>query len=198
MNKTIAFFDFDGTVTRKDTLIEIIKYQHGRLRLYTGFLILSPILILNKLKILSAQYAKESVLQYFFNALPLPEFQRKCDNFVSEVLPGIIRPAAFTCIQNHLKEGTKVVIVSASAENWLAGWCNQFNLDYICTKLEIQEGRLTGKIAGKNCNGVEKVTRIRSIYNLDQFTEIYAYGDSTGDLPMLKVATNPYYRAFNN
>ncbi len=198
MNKTIAFFDFDGTVTRKDTLIEIIKYQRGWFRLFIGLLVLSPVLILNKLKILPAQYAKETVLRHFFKDLPLTEFQHKCDTFCSEALPGIIRPAALTCIEHHLKQGVKVVIVSASAENWLSAWCKEFRLDYICTKLEIREGRLTGKIAGRNCNGAEKVNRIKAIYNLDYFTVIYAYGDSNGDLPMLKVATNPYYRTFNN
>lgn len=197
LSKAIALFDFDGTITRKDTLIEIIKYQRGKFRFYTGLLILSPVLILHKLKILPAKYAKERVLQYFFKGVYLEEFQKKCDNFVREVLPGIIHPSAFACIQNHLKEGTKVVIVSASAENWLSAWCKQFQLDYIGTKLEIREGKLSGKIAGKNCNGMEKVNRIKSIYNLDNFAVIYAYGDSKGDLPMLKVSTKPYYRSFD-
>ncbi len=38
---TIAFFDFDGTITRKDTLFEIIRYQKGPLALYAGMLLLS-------------------------------------------------------------------------------------------------------------------------------------------------------------
>jgi phosphatidylglycerophosphatase C len=42
VKRRIAFFDFDGTITTKDTLLEIIKFQKGTLRFYTGFLLCSP------------------------------------------------------------------------------------------------------------------------------------------------------------
>ena len=39
MNKGIAFFDFDGTITTKDTLLEFIKYSRGTMSFYWGFLL---------------------------------------------------------------------------------------------------------------------------------------------------------------
>lgn len=196
MNQAIAFFDFDGTITRKDTLIEIIKYQKGSFGLYAGLFILSPVLILLKLKLLHSQKAKEIVLKYFFRNTPVLEFQKKCDLFTRDVLPGLIRPSALNCLHDHLKKGTKIVIVSASAENWLSGWCNELNISYIGTKLEVRQGKISGKIAGKNCYGIEKVNRIKAAFNLNEFKKIYAYGDSAGDVPMLKIATDPRYRTF--
>ena len=66
----------------------------------------------------------------------------------------------------------------------------------ISTQLETINDKLTGNIAGKNCNGEEKATRIRSIYNLAEFDEIYCYGDSNGDKQMLALGTKTFYKPF--
>ena len=71
MKKGIAFFDFDGTITKKDTLLEVIKFQKGTLAFYTGFFLLSPYLVAMKMKILSNQMVKEKVLKYFFGGCEL-------------------------------------------------------------------------------------------------------------------------------
>ena len=47
--KRVAVFDFDGTITRKDTLIEFIRFAKGSAALYWGLLLHLPWLILMKL-----------------------------------------------------------------------------------------------------------------------------------------------------
>ena len=74
MNSNIAFFDFDGTVTTRDTLLEFIKFSKGRLNFFSGFFIYSPFLVALKLGIVSNQSAKEKVLQHFFNGDALVDF----------------------------------------------------------------------------------------------------------------------------
>lgn len=103
---------------------------------------------------------------------------------------------AIDTIERHKKEGTHVIVVSASAEDWIYPWCEQSNITCVATRLEVREGKLTGRIAGKNCNGIEKVTRLREAIDLSQYKTIYVYGDSKGDLPMLGLATHPNYRTF--
>ena len=46
----IYCFDFDGTLTKKDTLIEFIKFSMGKTRFLMGFLLSIPILVLMKLE----------------------------------------------------------------------------------------------------------------------------------------------------
>lgn len=41
----IAVFDFDGTVTTKDTLLEFIKFVRGPVSFYAGFLRYAPQLL---------------------------------------------------------------------------------------------------------------------------------------------------------
>ena len=53
MKKAIAFFDFDGTITTKDTLLEFIRFSKGRFRFYLGFLLYSPYLIAYKIKLIA-------------------------------------------------------------------------------------------------------------------------------------------------
>ena len=193
----IAFFDFDGTITTKDTMIELIKFHHGKFRLYIGLGILSPWLIAMKLKIISHQKVKEKMLTWFFNGFPETEFSKMCDLFLQKKLPGLIKKSALQKINKHQSNGDEVVVVSASATNWIKGWCDSQGLKCIATQLEIINGKLTGKLAGINCNYDEKASRIIKEYDLANYAPVYCYGDSMGDKAMLGLATKAFYKSFD-
>jgi HAD superfamily hydrolase (TIGR01490 family) len=196
VSKTIAFFDFDGTITYKDTLIEIIKFLKGTQQLYKGFFALSPWLIAMKLKLFSNEAAKEKFLSYFLKDIPEDVFQKKCNEFSRIRLPYLIRPLALQKINELKKQGAEIVIVSASPYNWIEPWCAQNNLSCICTMLEIKNGKITGNISGKNCYGQEKVNRIKQQFDLTSYSNIFCYGDTKGDKPMLSLATSAHYKPF--
>ncbi|MEO5594857.1 MAG: HAD-IB family hydrolase [Chitinophagaceae bacterium] len=196
MKKRIAFFDFDGTITTRDTLLEIIKFQKGNFKFYLGFIINSPFIIAWKAGIISNQAAKERMLQYFFGKLPVNTFQQRCDEFAANKIPELIRPKAMHEIATLKASGAEVVIVSASAENWIQQWCSMNDLQLIGTKLQVKNDLLTGKIENFNCHGQEKVNRINAAFNLSLYDEIYCYGDTKGDKPMLRLATFSFYKPF--
>jgi phosphatidylglycerophosphatase C len=196
LKRVIAFFDFDGTVTRKDTLLEFIKFSKGSFRFYLGFLINSPILIAYKIGIISNQTAKEWMLRYYFSGKSLESFQQQCDLFAEQVLPSLLRSKAIREI-NKLKEfGADVVIVSASAENWIKKWTDSLNLQLLATRLATRNEKITGRINGKNCHGLEKVSRIKEKFNLADYSDIYCYGDTAGDKPMLDLGSIKFYKPF--
>lgn len=196
MTRTIAFFDFDGTITRKDTLFEIIRFQKGSRALYLGLIKLSPWLIAMKLRMISNAVTKEKMLTFFFKGTPLHNFQEQCNRFIENQLPSLIRPGALREINKHKQSNTTVVVVTASAENWVEGWCRQNGIICIATKLEVRENKITGKINGRNCNGIEKVNRIKACFQLDRYDTIIVYGDTKGDKEMLSLATFAYYKPF--
>ena len=196
--KKIAFFDFDGTITKKDTLPEIIKFQKGKVSFYVGFAVLMPWLIAYKLTLLENDMVKQKILRYFFGGMPENIFQGKCDLFGQNAIPGLTRPAAIKEIESLRSRGFEVVIVSASAYNWISKWANNYSLKLIATKLEVNSGVITGRIEGKNCQGEQKVTLIRELWNLNDYEEIYAYGDSEGDKPMMALATKSFYKPFRS
>ncbi|RZM20607.1 MAG: HAD family hydrolase [Pedobacter sp.] len=196
MKKDIAFFDFDGTITRKDTMIEFIRFAKGNRAYMIGLAMLSPWLAGMKAGVFSNEFAKEKMLGYFFKGMKLEEFDLLCGLFSEKLLPGLIRPDAMVAIGEHLSKGTEVIVVSASAENWVKQWATRNGLKYLCTKLVCTNGILTGKIDGLNCNGAEKVNRIKQVYDPADYENIYCYGDTSGDKEMLQLANHPFYRVF--
>lgn len=193
----IAFFDFDGTITRKDTLVGFIQFAAGKISYYLGLLWLAPMLSAYLLKIIPNDQAKERLLGHFFKGYESKHFEEIAHNYSLREIDPIIRPAALEKIKWHQSRGDQVVIVSASAESWLSGWCSQNNIELLATRLEIKEGRLTGRFATKNCFGPEKVNRIKKSYNLKTYERVYAYGDSRGDREMLQMADESHYQPFH-
>jgi HAD superfamily hydrolase (TIGR01490 family) len=198
MNPGIAFFDFDGTVTYKDSLLEFIKYSKGSLRFSLGFLMNTHYLFLYKLKIISNQKAKEKVLSSFFGGVDAFTFQEQCIRFAADVIPLLIRPAALSEILKLQEQGIRIVIVSASPGEWIEPWAKSLNVEVVATRLQYSNNTFTGKIEGLNCYGQEKVRRIHEEYNLTDYETIYAYGDSTGDKPMLSLANKGFMKPFRD
>jgi len=192
----LALFDFDGTITTKDSLPDFIKFAVGVRSYYFGLLLLSPMLVAFKLGVIRNDIAKEKLISYFFKGWDHAYFQQVADQYSIKRIDKITKPEAMERITWHQHQGHKVVIVSASLECWLKKWCKRESIDLIATRLEISDGKLTGHFAGKNCHGNEKVNRIRLAINLPEFDYIFAYGDSSGDTAMLQLANESYYRYY--
>lgn len=157
--------------------------------------ILSPVMAAYLLKLLPNWRAKEIVLTWFFKDISITHFNKKCISFSEFVIPTLLRQKGIETLKRYQVD-SQIVIVSASAENWIAPWCRIHKIDCIATILEVKENKLTGKIKGKNCFGIEKVNRIKKRINLSKYSSIIGYGDSIGDAEMLKVATKAYYKPF--
>jgi phosphatidylglycerophosphatase C len=197
LQKSIAFFDFDGTITRKDTLIELAKFAVGSASFYAGMIGLAPWLLAMKAGIISNEKAKEKMLTHFYKGYSLEKFNTLCQAFSEAVLPHLLRSDAMEEIVRLKSRNVEVVVVTASAENWVAPWCEKNDLGLIATQLEVAQNKITGKLKGANCNNDEKACRIRLQYNLSEYAEIYCYGDTKGDKAMLDLATHPLYKKFN-
>jgi len=196
VKKHIAFFDFDGTITTKDTLLEFIKFSKGNIPFYLGFILNLHYLLGYKLGVISNHHAKERILIHFFKNTTLATFENYCAQFSLQVLPGLIRTGAKEEIKRLIDEGVEVVIVTASAENWVKPWADSMGVELIGTRLELQEEKLTGKLQDINCHGEEKVARIKQRFSLTDYEKIFAYGDTSGDKPMLAIAHESYYKPF--
>jgi HAD superfamily hydrolase (TIGR01490 family) len=192
----IAFFDFDGTITRDDSLLKFIRFIVGDFRFFIGLVMLSPILIAYKIKLIQNYKAKEKILSYFFKGMQEKKFKQIAKIYSLKHIDKIVRDDAIHKIKWHQSNGDEVVVVSASIECWLKPWCNKNNLKLIATKLKVENEIITGKLLSKNCYGIEKVNKIKQIYNLNNFDIIYAYGDSKGDKEMLELADKKFYKYF--
>lgn len=192
----LAIFDFDGTISDRDSFADFIFFVHGVPKTLWGVLLNSPVLLGYIFKIVPNWKAKEHVFSYFFKGWETQRFDTIARKHASERLPKLLRPAALQKIAWHKEQGHKIVVVSASFENYLGVWCKSQGLDLLGTQVEIKNSKLTGKFASKNCFGEEKIIRIKQAYNLADFDYIYAYGDSRGDLPLKTIADEFHYKPF--
>ena len=62
---------------------------------------------------------------------------------------------------------------------------------------KFENGVFTGHFNTKNNNGVEKVNRIKKEIEGKKFDKIIAFGDTSGDKPMLSLAHESHYRFFH-
>lgn len=193
----IVAFDFDGTITTKDTLFEFIKFTDGRFRLYVALALLSPFILASLMKIYPRAKAKERLIRYFYKGEPLWRFDGLSRIFEND-LDAIIRPKARQAIKEEIQKGNTVVIISASLENWILPWAQRQGVtEVIATKPEVDaKGLLTGRFATPNCSGKEKVNRLLEIYPERETYELWAYGDSRGDRELLLLADKGVYNAF--
>jgi phosphatidylglycerophosphatase C len=196
MKKKLILFDFDGTITTKDSLLEFLIFYKGMTRFTWGMLLLSPIIASYLIKLIPNWKGKQMVLKYFLSGENLNEFNVRCREFTEKKLPALIRPGALKAIEEYKKEGAVVAVVSASAENWVAPWCEKIGILCIATQLEIKDGVVTGNLCGANCFGPEKVNRIKKQFLLSDYDHIVAYGDSSGDREMFGIAHKHHYKPF--
>jgi phosphatidylglycerophosphatase C len=196
MSKILALFDFDGTITKNDSLLKFIRFAVGDIKFIYGLVILSPTLIAFKLKLMPNYEAKEKMLSWFFKEFTKNNFVQIANEYSLNHIDKILRPKAIERLNWHKNEGHNVVVVSASLESWLKPWCDRNNLDLIATQILIENNKVTGKLASNNCHGQEKVNRIKDKYDISSFDYIYAYGDSSGDKEMLELANEKAYKPF--
>ena len=210
----IYCFDFDGTLTTSDTLLEFIKYAKGRGRFLMVFLMYSPLLVLMKLHLYPNWKAKQQIFAHLFAGMRIEKFDALCRDFAEEY-QHLLRPKGVTLVHEALVAGAQVFIVSASIDNWVRPFFKVRGLDgvrVLGTQIEVIDGRLTGKFKSNNCYGEEKVHRIcealtRTINNgkgastldFDRTRyDIEAFGDSRGDKEMLAFADQGHYKPFRD
>ncbi len=194
----LALFDFDGTLSCKDSYLLFTKYL-SRKRFLGGCLLLAPRIFMYMARVYPNYKLKEDFLTSFYRGNTAEDLQTRAERFCIEVLPSIIRPKGLERLLWHRERGDTTAVVSASPRLILEPWCRRLKIDIIGTELEVDSrSKVTGKIAGINCWGEEKVRRIRSRYALQEYGQIFAYGDSNGDLPMLNLAERDrqYYKPF--
>lgn len=190
----IALFDFDGTITSKDSFAPFIKYGASPARFAIGLLILSPILIGYKVRLISASFTRACLFWFAFRGKRVSEVNEIGARFAREALPKTIRQKAVDQISWHRANGDLVVVVSAAPEIYLRHWCEQNGIELVCTELESVDGILTGRYLNGDCTGEEKIIRVRRRYNLSDFDEVYAYGDTREDEVLLAAATKKFFR----
>lgn len=190
----LALFDFDGTITSSDTWTPFMRFAVPPARLIAGQVLLAPVFVGHRMGVISSSTGRQMATRVGFQGVPSSDVRQLGAQYAATMIPKTVRGLALERIGWHRSQGDDVVVVSASLDVYLSPWCETRGLDHICTTLEEQDGRLTGKYVGGDCSGREKVRRITERYDLTRYLRVYAYGDSGEDREMLELAHKKFYR----
>lgn len=186
--KNIVAFDFDGTLTTKDTFLEFIIFTCGVKSFYLGILLYSPLLVLMTLHLYPNGKAKEKVFSYFFKGWDYSKFD-DCGKRFAVIVNQFQRKEVVSKLQKHIIQDDTVYVITASIEEWVRPWCEQYGVKAVLgTKIEVVDGTITGRFMTKNCFGVEKVKRLLEVEPDRGAYVLYAYGDSRGDNELISFA----------
>ncbi|WP_126653881.1 HAD family hydrolase [Chryseobacterium aureum] len=194
--KKLYCFDFDGTLTYKDTMFMYLKfYDSTKYRIQ--FLRHVPLFILLKLKLAETEKVKKSFIGSILKGQSQEKIEQKSKQFFEQHYPKIVRENALDFINNIDHNNTQSLLVTASLDIWVKPFAQALKMELVSTRAEFKNGVFTGNFVGKNCNGKEKLVRIKEEINDSKYDKIIAFGDTSGDRPMLKWANEGHYQFFH-
>jgi len=187
--RTVAAFDFDGTLTRRDTLLPFLVQLCGPSRVAWALASEAPVLASVALGRGDRDAGKARLLARVLAGRPMAAVQAVVDSYAADVTARRLRPDTVTRLRWHVRNGHDVVVVSASPELYVAPIVRRLGVTTVlATGLEVDAAdRLTGRLLGANVRGPEKERRLREHLGSEPVT-LYAYGDSTGDRELLAMA----------
>jgi phosphatidylglycerophosphatase C len=190
--RIVAAFDFDGTITRRDSLVPFLVTVAGRTAVLRALGAESPSLARAAAGRGDRDAAKERVLTRVLAGRAHADIEAAGRVFANSLVDAAVTPQARERITWHHREGHEVVIVSASLDVYLEPVARSLGVGQVLsTSLDVDEhGRCTGRLQGANCRGPEKAIRLRTLIG-DDTVELWAYGNSSGDAEMLALAHYP-------
>lgn len=193
----VVAFDFDGTITRHDTLWRCLYAVSPTLPHFA--LASSKVALFVPYLWISAEgrhIFKTHAAHAFFKGLSEKAVSSKAERFF-EARAHLFFPKAIQKLEWHLEQQHQVCIISANFEPFLKAWAKRYpKLQVLGTRLECLDGVYTGQMIGQNCWGEEKWYRLQAVMKPLERPLLYAYGDSKGDLAVLEHADYAYYRPF--
>ncbi len=188
--KKLVLFDFDGTITTKDSFPLFFKFTFGGFKFYSGFLLFTPLFLLHKLKLYDGGKLKEAIQSFYLKGIEKSKIEKMGERLIQKLIADNIIKKEFTNkIETYISDGAEVVVVSASPDLWIKPFCELYKIKYLCTELAYNESKFTGNFSTPNCNHNQKKVRILEKYSLEKYEAVIVYGNSKDDECMMELAT---------
>jgi phosphatidylglycerophosphatase C len=195
-SRPLVAFDFDGTLTVRDSFTAFLGWRAGPLGYALGLARLAPsalAYLIHK----DRGRIKAAAARVFLRGLDRRRLDAQARAFAEQTMPQMLRPDACEVWAQWRRKGARLLIVSASPSFVVAPFAESLGADeLIATELAYDpDGRTTGGFATPNCRGPEKVARLQARFGADVRLAA-AYGDTAGDREMLQIAKTRGYQVF--
>ncbi|RAK68638.1 HAD-IB family hydrolase [Phenylobacterium kunshanense] len=192
----LVAFDFDGTLTVRDSYTAFLKWRTPQAAWIAGGLKLIPAAVAYLFH-RDRGRIKAAATKVFLGGTPRERLEADARKFAELYSRRLLRPDAVLAWKRWQRERVRLVIVTASPDLVVAPFARGLGAhDLLGTQLVFDErDRVTGAFASPNNRGAEKVIRLKAAFG-DALRVRAAYGDTGGDTEMLAIAEEPYYRVF--
>ena len=146
---------------------------------------------------IALEKVKKSFISSILKGQSKTQIEEKSQQFFEKYYPEIIRENAIEFIQNIDREHTESYLVTASLDIWVKPFAEKFKMNLLATRAEFKNDIFTGNFVGNNCNGGEKVHRIKEALQGKKFDKTIAFGDTSGDKEMLEWANESHFEFFH-
>lgn len=188
----VAAFDFDGTLSQRDTLAPYLRTVVGTAALTVAMVATAPKLARAVLDDARRDDAKASLLRRLLAGRDAAALREVGNRYADEIVERRLRPDGLERLEWHREQGHDLVIVSASLTLYLDAVGARLGIDAVlASELEVApNGLLSGELVGANVRRAEKVRRVETWLG-ERSVETWAYGDSAGDRELLEWADHP-------
>lgn len=196
-DRPIVAFDFDGTLTVRDSFNAFLAWRDSAPRFLTGLMKLAPAALGYTVNRDRGRLKAAAIREFLAGRTPA-EVGAEAAEFCEAVWAKFMRPDALETWNAWKGRGATLVIVTASPAITVEPFARRLGADVLLgTRLKLDSmGRIAGPLAGENCRAGEKVLRLRERFGAD-VTLAAAYGDTSGDTEMIAIAAEKGFRVFN-
>jgi HAD superfamily hydrolase (TIGR01490 family) len=193
MNRPLALFDIDKTMFNGLSFFPLMETQRGEGLLDTS----------------AGKHAQKALISYKEHTLGYEDFikelldayagglkgksaekvENSTDRFFSQTTAffGYVKPTI-----NLLSYTHEVVLVTGSSHFTAKAVAKVFGVErYISTKLDVENGKLTGRVKSYLATRHEKKAAIAHLIEAHPYTGSFGFGDSEGDIEMLLAVEHP-------
>lgn len=202
----VAAFDFDGTISRRDTLVPFLALVGGRRRFAAACARLGLSGARRSVDIRDRDDVKERIIRMLLAGRSEDELRTRGELYARDLLAGDqLRPMLLDRLHRHHERGHRSVIVSASLVYYLEPLARTFGMEHvIAVEPEVADGRLTGALVRPNVRAEQKAVQLTAWLDAQglrpaagagpaEQARLWAYGNSSGDHALLAMSDHRYW-----
>ncbi len=170
-----AVFDFDKTLTDKDTALGFVReFVEPRLLCWMKFIAYLGVAVLGRLRLVSNTFLKRTTVYLFFKGIPTDIFCKKAAEYSEKIKLNDV-------YQDHFLAYADPIIITASFEEYIRPRFSATRV--IGSQVSVHDGVVSH--LGRNCHGAVKETLLRGI-GVDEIDVLFT--DSVQDLPLARMS----------
>src|SRR5207248_4102009 len=189
-----AFFDVDGTLIAGFSAVAFLRD-----RLFSGRMTPRDVVdtVLNGLRFQLGRVGFSGLIAAtaaWLRDVPEQELEELAERIFARALAIAIYPESRALVQAHRRRGHTLAVVSSATRYQIEPIARELGIpNVLCTRLEVQNGRLTGRHLWPTVYGGGKAMAARELARAQgiDLARSYFYTDSHEDLPLLEIVGRP-------